>query len=144
MNSSTDKATIDKEIVGSFPARHLPECRIVALKALSKVNAAGTVDSIASALETECEGSDWKSKVVGLSADGAAVNMGVSSGTAKQMQDKVSHLVPVHCCAHRVELAIKDISTGVHFFKSLEGILVELYKLYHKSPLCWSGLQQVG
>ena len=60
------------------------------------------------------------------------------------LQDKVSHSVPVHCCVHRVELAIKDISTGVDLFKSLEAILVELYKLYHKSPFCWSGLQQVG
>ena len=47
------------------------------------------------------------------------------------LQDKVSHLVPVHCCVHRVELAIKDISTGVDLFKSLEATLVELY---HKSP----------
>lgn len=60
------------------------------------------------------------------------------------MQGDVPHLVAVHCCAHRVELAIKDISTDVDFFKSLEGTLVELYKVYHKSPLNWSVLQQVG
>ena len=89
MNSCTDKATIDKEMVlVHFLQDNLPVCRIVALKALSKADAAGTVDAIVSALETECEGSDWKLKVVGLSADGAAVNMGVRSGAAKQMQDK--------------------------------------------------------
>ena len=81
---------------------------------------------------------------MGLSADGAAVNMGVRSGAAKRLQNEVPHLVPVHCCAHRVELAIKSISTSINFFKSLEDTLVELYKLYHKSPLCWSELQQVG
>ena len=58
-----------------------------------------------------------------MSADGAAVNMGVHSGAAKQLKDKVSRLVPAHCCAHRVELAIKDIRTDVNF-KSLEGTLV--------------------
>ena len=57
-----------------------------------------------------------------------------------RLQDKVSHLVPVHCCVHWVELAIKDISTGVDLFKSLEGTLVELYKLYHKSPLPFVGV----
>ena len=56
-----------------------------------------------------------------------------------RLQNKVSHLVPVHCCVHRVELAIKDISTDVDFFKSLEATLVELYKLYHKSPFVGVG-----
>lgn len=60
------------------------------------------------------------------------------------LQSECKMMFPVHCCAHRVELAIKDTSTDVDFFKSLEGTLVELYKLYHKSPLNWSGLQQVG
>ena len=65
------------------------------------------------ALETDCELSDWQSKLVGLSADGAAVNMGVRFGTAKRLRD---HLVAVHCCAHRIELAIKTVSTNVAFF----------------------------
>ena len=81
---------------------------------------------------------------MGLSADGAAVNMGVRTGAARRLQDKVPHLIPVHCCTHRVELAIKSISTNVDFSKSLEDTLIELYKPYHKSPLCWSELRQVG
>ena len=85
MDSSTDKATIDEEMVQvRFLQDNLPVYRFVALKALSKVDAAGTVCAIVSALETECECSDWKSKLVGLSADGATVNMGVCSGAARQ------------------------------------------------------------
>ena len=56
------------------------QCTGLWLSKLSKANAAGTVDAIVSALETECECSDWKSKLVGLSADGAVANMGVRSG----------------------------------------------------------------
>ena len=97
-----------------------------------------------SVLEKECECSDWKSKLVGLCADGAAVNLGVRSGAAKRLQEVVPHLVAIHCCAHRVELAMKGISTTINYFKTLEDSLVELYRLYHKSPLCWSELQQVG
>lgn len=41
-----------------------------------------------------------------ISADGAAVNMGIRSGAAKRLQDLVPHLVAVHCCAHIVEHAI--------------------------------------
>lgn len=112
VDSSTDKATIDEEMVQvRILQDNLPVYKFVAVKALSKADAAGTVRAILSALETECECSDWKAKLVGLGADGAAVtavNMGIRSGAAKRLQDDhVPHLVPVHCCAHRVELAIK-------------------------------------
>ena len=144
-DSSTDKATIDEEMVQiRVLIDNTPVYRFVALKPLAKADAAGTVNAVVSALETECECSEWKSKLVGICADGAAVNMGVCTGATKRMQDEVPHLIPVHCCAHRVELAVKTVSTDVDYFKSLEATLVELYKLYHKSPLCWSGLQQVG
>ena len=46
-----------------------------------------------------------------VSADGAAVHMGVPSETVKQLEDLVPHLVPVHCCAHRMELALNMNST---------------------------------
>ena len=109
VDSSTDKGTIDEEMVQvRILQDNLPVYKFVAVKALSKADAAGTVRAILSALETECECSDWKAKLVGLGADGAAVNMGIRSGAAKRLQDDhVPHLVPVHCCAHRVELAIK-------------------------------------
>ena len=144
-DSSTDKATIDEEMVQiRVLIDNSPVYRFVAVKPLVKADAAGTVNCVVSALETECECSEWKFKLVGICADGATVNMGVRTGAAKRMQDEVPHLIPVHCCAHRVELAVKTVSTDVDYFKSLEATLVELYKLYHKSPLCWNGLQQVG
>ena len=106
VDSSTDKGTIDEEMVQVCILQdNLPVYKFVAVKALSKADAAGTVRAILSALETECECSDWKAKLVGLGADGAAVtavNMGIRSGAAKRLQDDhVPHLVPVHCCAHK-------------------------------------------
>ena len=127
-----------------IPHDNIPVYKFVAVKALPKADAAGIVTAVVSTLETDCECNDWKAKLVGMSADGEAVNMGVHTGVAKWLQDAAPCLVAVHCCAHRVELAIKTISTDVNFFKSLEDTLVDLYRLYHKSPLCWSGLQQVG
>ena len=84
MDGSTDKATIDKEMVQVHLLQDdLPVYKFVAVKALAKTDAAGTVSAIVSALEVQCECSDWQSKLVGLSADGAAVNMGVHSSAAK-------------------------------------------------------------
>ena len=90
-----------------------PIYRFVAVKPIAKVDAASTVDVIMSALETECECSDWESRLVRSCADGAAVNMGVCTGAVKQLQDKVPHLVTVHYRAHRVELG-KKLTTASH------------------------------
>ena len=118
--------------------------RFVALKELKAADAPGTVAAVKSALEEECECKAWKERLVGLSADGAAVNMGIRSGAAKRLRDEVPPLVSVHCCAHRVELSIKSVSEDVGFFKSLEETLHSVYKMYYRSPLCRCGLKQVG
>ena len=62
-----------------------PIYRFVAVKPLARADAAGTVEAIVSALEKDCQCNEWKSKLVGVCADGAAVNMGVHSGAAKQL-----------------------------------------------------------
>ena len=98
--------------------------RFVALKALKTADAPDTVSAIKCALEDDCELKDWNKKLVGLSADGAAVNIGARTGAAKGLQAEVSHLVPVHCCAHRV----------VYCFKTLEDTLHSLYLMHHRSP----------
>ena len=143
-DSSTDQGNIDEEMVQvRVLENNHTVYKFVAVKPLAKADVASTVAAVVEALETDCELSNWQSKLVGLSADGAAVNMGVRFGAAKWLRDQVPHLVAVHCCAHRIELAIKTISTNVAFLKSLEDALLQLYKLY-KWPLCWSGLQEVG
>ena len=53
----------------------LPVYKFAAVKALAKPDAAGTVSAIVSALGIECHHRDWQSKLVRLSADGAADNM---------------------------------------------------------------------
>ena len=84
-DSSTDKATIDEDMVQiRFLIGNTPVYRFVAVKSLAKVDAAGTVKAVVSALEVECECSEWKSKLVAICADGAAVNMGVRTGAANR------------------------------------------------------------
>ena len=120
-DSSMDKGNIDEEMVQVRVLENgYPVYRFVAVKPLSKPDAVHTATVLVNALEADCELSEWKLRLVGLSADGAAVNMGIRSGVAKRLQDLAPHLVPVHCCAHRVELAIKTISSNVSYFKTLE------------------------
>ena len=77
-DSSTDQGNIDEEMVQvRVLENNRPVYKFVAVKPLAKADAASTVAAVVEALETDCELSDWQSKLVGLSADGAAVNMGV-------------------------------------------------------------------
>ena len=70
LDSSTVKATIVEEMLQVHLLEvNLLECTFVTV----------------SAVEIGCECSDWWSKLVGLTADGAAVNMCVCSGSAKQL-----------------------------------------------------------
>ena len=137
IDSSTDKGNIDEEIVQVRPIENYrPVYKFVAVKPLVKPDAVNTVSAIVSALEDDCELSagDWQSKLIGMSADGAAVNFGSWSGVVKRVRDSVPHLISVHCCAHRIELAIKSVSKDVPLFKVLEDTLIELYKLYKWPP----------
>ena len=99
MNSCTDKATIDKEMVQVRLLENNPVYRSIAAKPLARACAAGIVEAIASALEKDCQCSEWKSKFVGVCADDAAVNTSVRLGGAKQSEGIVLHILPVHCCA---------------------------------------------
>lgn len=85
MDSSTDKATIDEEMIQVRVLKdNTPAYQFVAVKPLAKADAANTVCAIVSALEKECECTDWRSKLVGICAGGAAVNM----GCAQEMQQE--------------------------------------------------------
>ena len=83
--------------------------KFVAVKLLPKPDAVNTVTAVIDALESGCELADWKLRLVGLSADGVAVNMGSRSRAAKRLKDLSPHLVSVHCCAHRLELSINHL-----------------------------------
>ena len=60
-----------------------PIYKLVAMKLLANTDAANTVVAVVESLETDCELSDGQSKLMGLFADSAAVNMGVKSGALK-------------------------------------------------------------
>ena len=72
----------------------------------------GDAKSICAAVTTCLDkySTDWRDKLVSFGADGAPVNMGCNSGAATQLRGAVPHLVAVHGCAHRLELAIKSTS----------------------------------
>ena len=64
--------------------------------------------------------SDYNTKVVSATADGANVNVGVYSGVLTQMKNEREWLVVIHCVNHRLELALKDVVKGFNHFNEID------------------------
>ena len=71
--------------------------------------------------------------LVGVSTDGAAVNISEINGMKDKMQSKLPWLMWQWCYGHRVELACKDALCSKVIKNGME-LLLRLYYLYHKSP----------
>ena len=58
---------------------------------------------------------NWKGKLVGSATDGASVMLGENGGVVKRVMDIVgrTYIQSVHCSAHRLELAYRDVSMCV-------------------------------
>ena len=122
----------------------IPKTAFVALKALEKADASSIHAALVSTLEEELEISDWKDRLVSGCFDGAAVNLGCKSGVVVRLEKDVPELIAIHCCSHRLELAVKAVVKEVPFYKTVNTFLVDLYKAYHDSALMWSGLRIEG
>ena len=73
--------------------------------------------------------------------DGASVNMGCKTGVAARLRQDVPNIVTIHCCSHRLELAVKDVMNSVPYYDYVNTFFNDLYKAYHCSSLMWSGLR---
>ncbi len=73
--------------------------------------------------------------MVGFGADGAGVNTGCKQGIGARLTEKQELLTSVHCMAHRLELAFKDV-IGLNNKKlDVTNLLENIYKFYHNSSL---------
>eukprot|EP00112_Aurelia_sp_Birch-Aquarium-sp1_P000486 Seg10468.1 transcript_id=Seg10468.1/GoldUCD/mRNA.D3Y31 product="Zinc finger protein 862" protein_id=Seg10468.1/GoldUCD/D3Y31 len=77
--------------------------------------------------------SDYRTKVVSATADGANVNMGVYSGVLTQMKREREWLVTIHCVNHRLELALKDAVKRVAEFDEVDRFYLNVWTLLRNS-----------
>ncbi len=91
-------------------------------------NARGLFESFESAMQYSGI-TDWKTKLVAFSTDGAAVN--IANGGLKGLLEKEDPWIAFFCVnGTRLELALKD-SLKKTFFATIDEML---YYLYKKSP----------
>lgn len=71
---------------------------------------------------------DQKKKMVGCNFDGASIMLGSKSGVAEKLKERVGdYLVPIHCVAHCLELAILDAAKEVPYLKTFQAVFKYYY-----------------
>ncbi|XP_078666292.1 zinc finger protein 862-like [Branchiostoma floridae x Branchiostoma belcheri] len=146
-DGSSDAGNIEEEVI---QIRYLkdniePTTAFVALKSLERGDAVNITDAVKSALKEDLEmGEEWKNKLAFACFDGAAVNVGHLSGVGMRLQEECPHLIVLHCCAHRLELVVKDVLKEVPYFAAVQDLFTTIYKFYHNSALNWQGLRNAG
>ncbi|XP_038066737.1 zinc finger protein 862-like [Patiria miniata] len=145
-DGSTDKGIIEEEIVFARFLNHecVPETKFISLESVHKADAEGLKGAVGSALEKKVNCKDWREKLVGIATDGAAVNFGCREGLVAKLRTKIPHLIGIRCCAHRLELALKDAARKSKLWDTIDAFLSSLYKFYHYSSLNMDGLMEAG
>jgi hypothetical protein len=72
-------------------------------------------------------------KLIAATSDGAYVNMGVYNGALTQLKRGHPWLVVIHCCNHRLELAIKDAVKGILKFEECDKFYTSIFYLFKNS-----------
>ncbi|XP_062618557.1 zinc finger protein 862-like [Saccostrea cucullata] len=72
-------------------------------------------------------------KLVGFGSDGASNMMGRKNGLISLIQREHSEVIGVHCLAHRMELAFKDVFRNDKNYVQLSTLLLGLFYFYKNS-----------
>lgn len=119
--------------------------RFMGVACTEKANAENIVKSLKSVVSQnlKIEWSEFNSKMVSVACDGASVMLGVKAGVAALLKKEQPCLIPVHCMAHRLELALKDSVKAIKLYQKTVSVLaMGLYYFYHNSPLNRSMLER--
>ncbi len=136
-DGSTDSSVMEEELVYTRMSRAgKVKVQFVGIQALKKADAAHITDAICSQMSAVSGGEEeWKEKLVACGTDGAAVMTGSKTGVVSRLREERTYILGVHCMAHRLELAFKDVMKTNSHYRKVEDLLPGLFTLYHRSPL---------
>ncbi|XP_065651286.1 E3 SUMO-protein ligase KIAA1586-like [Hydra vulgaris] len=100
----------------------------------------GVLNKISQFLESEGI-ENFRTKLVGFGADGAAVNRGSRTSVNVLLQKEIPWIIFGWCVAHRLELALKDKFAEIKAFNDVNNIILKMYNIYKKSQ---KKLRQLG
>lgn len=141
-DGSLDSAVMEEEIVFVRSAREgKVSVDFVGVKSVPKPDAISIADAVNFIMTNEIS-AEWKSKLVALTTDGAAVMTGAKRGVVTRLRADRPHVLGVHCMSHRLELAFSDALKSSPMARKVEDLLSGLYSLYHKSGVHRASLKK--
>jgi hypothetical protein len=78
--------------------------------------------------------------LIGIDTDNAASLLRTEHGLLKKVRSNLSHVIGVHCVAHRLNLSVLSAVKNGKFFDDTDSTLKKLHKFYQYSP---KGLRQL-
>lgn len=134
MDGSTDVSVIEQEMV------YVRTCQagevsvnFVQIVSTPKADADGITASLEKAVNKglNMTFTDIGKKLVAMGTDGAAVMLGKNNGVTTKVRESIApSLLAVHCFAHRLELASKDVVKRHPRYAEIEQLLWDLYRFY--------------
>jgi hypothetical protein len=108
-----------------------------------------TADGYLKTVEKELEKHEllnWLSfsNLIGIGTDGAASLLGKEHGLIKKVRSNLSHVISVHCVAHRLNLSVLSAVKNGKFIDDTDSTLKKLYKFYQYSPKRLQQLKHVA
>ena len=144
-DGSTDKSNTEQEIIYvTMLKAGRPVTQFITLYSVPNADAEHLTEALKETMTEKLKLRDWTQNVICCCFDGASVNLGALSGVATRLAKEAPHIIPVHCCAHRLELAIKDVNKEVSAVPAMESTLQSVYRLYKRSRTKWNALQATG
>ncbi|XP_065671716.1 zinc finger protein 862-like [Hydra vulgaris] len=148
IDASTDVSAIEKEAIFIISFDPTPigkteicvECSFLSICDLEHGTSEGVFNKISQSLESEGI-ENFKTKLVGFGADGAAVNRGSRTSVNVLLQKEIPWVTFGWCVAHRLELALKNKFAQMKAFNDVNNIILKMYNIYKKSP---KKLRQLG
>ncbi|XP_072030697.1 zinc finger protein 862-like [Amphiura filiformis] len=121
MDGSTDVSVVEQEMVYVRTCKQgNVDVKFVGIVGTPKADADGILASLEKAVADGIGTSldDLGPKLVAMGTDGAAVMMGCNNGVVTKIKNNVAPtMVGIHCFAHRLELAAKDVVSKHQFFE---------------------------
>jgi len=143
-NEATDVSILETEIVYCrFVENGYPRDVIVGIEEVEHAHADGIYDAVCKAMDTFV-GPNWLDCLVAAGCDGAAVNIGVRNSVATRLQADHPYVLPIHCVAHRLELAVLGAIKNNAQMETVQDLLKKLYKHYHYSPKALRELRDIA
>ena len=142
VDESTDIAVFKKLIMYLQYVDHGGNVKVTFLKDADVQD--GTAQTIVDAAKTVLNEMDITiTKIIALGSDGAAVMTGRHNGVGVKLKRECPVFIHVHCCAHRLSLAVSQSAKEVADVSQYQTTINQVFRYYDNSAVRYNELREI-